>query len=88
MRNKLTRDSTQLSEGIKEELDKLPVGHMTAPSRSPNGIELIALCNRSVESDDETLRKSISDRLLAEHFEAETQAKYKEMRATAVVEKH
>ena len=88
VREKLTRNSTQLNDGIKGLLDKTPVGHLTAPSRSPNGIELIALCDRSAEKNDDELRKSISDRLLAEHFEAETQAKYKEMRATAVIEKH
>ena len=88
VRDKLTRNSTQLNDGVKELLDKTPVGHLTAPSRSPNGIELIALCDRSAEKNDEELRKSISDRLLAQHFEAETQAKYKEMRAAAVIERH
>ena len=88
VRDKLTRNSTQLNESTKELLDKTPVGHLTAPSRSPNGIELIALCDRSAEKNDDELRKSISERLLAEHFEAETQAKYKEMRAAAVIERH
>ena len=88
VRDKITRNSTQLNDSTKELLDKTPVGHLTAPSRSPNGIELIALCERSAEKNDDELRKSISERLLAEHFEAETQAKYKEMRATAVIERH
>lgn len=87
VRSKLTRSSTQLSDGIKELLDKTPIGHLTPPSRSPNGLELVALCDRSADRNDDELRKTISERLLAEHFAAETEAKYKEMRAEAVIKK-
>lgn len=87
VREKLTRNSTQLADGIKDVLDKTPVGHLTQPSRSPNGIELIAVCNRSASADEDELRKQISDRLLAEHMEQETAAKYKEMRAQAVIDR-
>ena len=85
VRAKLTRDSTQLNEGIKDVLDKTPIGHLTEPSRSGNGIELIALCQRSADTDDETLRKQISDRILDEHISQMAAQKYKEMRATAVI---
>ena len=88
VRSSLTRTSTQLGDGIKEVLDKMPIGHLTAPSRSPNGIELIALCDRSASNDTEELRKTISERILNEHMEQETEAKYKDMRAHAVIERH
>ena len=87
VREKVVRNSVQLSEGTRELLDKLPVGHLSPPSRSANGIELIALCDRSAEHNDDELRKSISERVLADHMDATTQAKYKEMRAAAVIEK-
>ena len=88
VREKLVRSSTQLNDVTKDLLDKLPVGHLTAPSRSPNGIELIALCDRSAERNDDDLRKAISERLLSEHMDTEERAKYKEMRAQAVIERH
>ena len=87
VREKLTRTSTQLGDGIREVLDKTPIGHLTAPSRSPNGIELIAVCERSAAKNDDELRKTIAERILAEHMEQEVQAKYKDMRAHAVIEK-
>ena len=87
VREKLTRTSAQLGDGIKDVLDKTPLGHLTAPSRSPNGIELIAVCERSAAKDDDELRKTIADRLLAEHMEQEIVSKYKEMRAHAVIER-
>lgn len=85
IREKLVRSSTQLSDGIKELLDKTPIGHLTEPSRSPNGIELVAVCDRSATKDDEELRKTISDRLLAQHFAQEEAEKYKDMREHAVI---
>ncbi len=88
VREKLVRNSTQLGDQIRQEFDKMPVGHLTPPSRSPNGIELIALCDRSTAANDDELRKTISERLLSDHMDAVTQAKYKEMRAAAVIEKH
>lgn len=87
VREKIVRSSSQLGESIKEVLDKLPIGHLTGPSRSPNGIELIALCDRSTSRNDDELRKEISERLLSTHFDQEADAKYKEMRASAVIER-
>lgn len=87
VREKLVRSSSQLSEAIREVLDKLPIGHTTGPSKSPNGIELIALCDRSTSRNDDDLRKEISERLLAAHYDQEADAKYRDMRAHAVIEK-
>jgi peptidyl-prolyl cis-trans isomerase SurA len=85
VREPLTRSSTQLGEGIKDVLDKTPIGHLTAPSRSPNGIEVIAVCERGAARNDDELRKEISDRILADHIEQDMAQKYREMRATAVI---
>ncbi len=87
VRSKLTRDSTQLNEGIKDVLDKTPIGHLTEPSRSGNGIELIALCDRGAAKDDDQLRKQIGDRILDEHIQSQAERRYKEMRSTAVIER-
>ncbi len=87
VREKIVRNSSQLGDGIKDVLDKLPIGHLTGPSRSPNGIELIALCDRSTSRNDDELRKEISERLLSAHFDKEADSKYKDMRAHAVIER-
>jgi peptidyl-prolyl cis-trans isomerase SurA len=85
VRAKLTRTASQLTDPIKELLDKTPTGHLTEPSRSPNGIELVAVCEKSAERDQDELRKEISERLLAQHYAEEEVTKYKELRASAVI---
>lgn len=87
VREKIVRSSSQLGDGIKDVLNKLPIGHLTGPSRSPNGIELIALCDRSSSRNDDELRKEISERLLSVHYDQEIDSKYKDMRAHAVIER-
>ena len=87
VREKIVRSSAQIGDGFKEILDKLPVGHLTGPSRSPNGIELIALCDKTTSRNDDEMRKEISERLLSAHYDQEADTKYKDMRAHAVIER-
>ena len=85
VRAKLSRDSSQLNDEIKQVLDSTPIGHLTPPSRSGNGIELIAVCERSASTDDESLRKVVADRILDEHIAQIAAQKFRELRATAVI---
>ena len=85
VRAKLSRDSSQLNDEIKQVLDTTPIGHLTPPSRSGNGIELIAVCERSASTDDESLRKVVADRILDEHIAQIAAQKFRELRATAVI---
>lgn len=87
IREPLTRSSTSLSAPLKELLDKTPLGHLTPPSRSGSGLEMVAVCDRGAAKDDTELRKSISDRLLQAHIDEDAKARLKDMRARAVIEK-
>jgi peptidyl-prolyl cis-trans isomerase SurA len=87
VREPLTRTSTQLSAPLKELLDKTPLGHLTAPSRTSSGLEMIAVCARGAPKDDTELRKAVSDRILQAHIDEDAAKRLKEMRAHAVIEK-
>ena len=87
VREPVTRTSTQISSSLKDLLDKTPVGHLSAPSRSSSGLEMVAVCERGAPKDDTELRKSIADRLLQVHIDQDTLARLKDMRSRAVIEK-
>lgn len=87
IREPLTRTNTQLGDGLRQVLDKTPVGHLTAPQRGTSGLEMVALCSRGPSKDDSALRTSISDKLLASHYEEEATRRLKELRSHAVVSK-
>jgi peptidyl-prolyl cis-trans isomerase SurA len=85
VREQITRNSLQLSEGLKQLLDKTPVGHLTPPERTSAGFEMIAVCSKGVSDDDTVLRDAISKRLLAAEFEADAVRRLKEIRSYAVI---
>jgi peptidyl-prolyl cis-trans isomerase SurA len=85
IKDEVTRNSLQLSEGLKQLLDKTPVGHLTEPERTGEGFEMIAVCSKGVSDDDTALRSAISERLLAAEIEADAVKRLKELRSYAVV---
>ena len=87
VREPLTRSSTSLSAPLRALLEKTPVGHLTPPSRSPSGLEMVAVCERAAAKDDTDLRKTISDRLLQAHYDADAAARLKDLRSRAVIDK-
>lgn len=87
VREPLTRSSTSMSAPLRALLEKTPVGHLTPPSRSPSGLEMVAVCDRRAAKDDSDLRKSISDRLLQSHYDEDAAKRLKDLRARAVIDK-
>jgi peptidyl-prolyl cis-trans isomerase SurA len=85
VKDPLTRNSLEISDALKDMLDKTPVGHLTAPQRTSDGIEMIAVCSKSASEDDTALRNSISQRLLEAEMEADASKRLKELRSYAVV---
>jgi peptidyl-prolyl cis-trans isomerase SurA len=81
----LTRNSLQLSDSLKQLLDKTPVGHLTSPEKTSEGIEMIAVCSKGVSDDDTALRSAISQKLLAAEIDADAVKRLKELRSYAVV---
>lgn len=85
VKEEIIRNSLQLSEGLKQLLDKTPVGHLTPPQRTASGIEMIAVCSKNLSDDDTALRNAISEKLLAGEIEADAARRLKELRSYAVV---
>ena len=76
------------NESLRQMLDKTPTGHLTAPQRSTEGLEMIAVCAKGAAKDDSAVRTAISQKLLAAHIEADAERRLKELRARAVVVNH
>lgn len=87
VRDEIVRDSLQLGDQMKQLLDKTPTGHLTAPARGPEGIEMIAVCNKSAATDDSSLRAEISQKILGVQLEADVRKRLQELRSRAVIVK-
>ncbi|MGH6936871.1 MAG: SurA N-terminal domain-containing protein, partial [Methylocella sp.] len=52
VRDSLTKSSVEIGENLRQLLDKTPAGHLTAPQRSSEGLEMIAVCAKGTAKDD------------------------------------
>jgi peptidyl-prolyl cis-trans isomerase SurA len=84
----LTRAGSTLGDQLRTLLDNTPVGHLTPPSRSPDGIEMIALCSKNTLHDDSARDAAVHDTLLSQRLDQASDKLYKEVRARAVIVKH
>ncbi len=87
VRDEIIRDSLDLGEQMKQLLDKTPAGHLTPPSRSAEGIEMIAVCGKSAATDDSSIRAEISQNILASEIDADMQKRLQDLRSRAVIVK-
>jgi peptidyl-prolyl cis-trans isomerase SurA len=88
VKDEITRNSLQISDQLKDLLDKTPVGHLTPPERTAEGVEMIAVCSKGVSDDDTAVRKAISERLLSTEIQADAARRLTELRSYAVIVKH
>jgi peptidyl-prolyl cis-trans isomerase SurA len=85
VRDPLTKTSVEISEGLRQLLEKTPAGHLTALQRSSEGLEMIAVCAKGTAKDDSAARAAISQKILAAHIAADGERRLKELRARAVI---
>ncbi len=87
IKNPLTRTSLQLGEGLKQLLDKTPTGHVTAPQRAADGLEMLALCSKGTAKDDTSARDAIAQKILAARYATEEAKLLKDLKSRAVIQK-
>jgi peptidyl-prolyl cis-trans isomerase SurA len=87
VKDEVVSSSSRLTPALKQMFDKTEVGHLTAPQRTGEGIEMIAICGRTASNDDTALRAQISERLLDAELQQDAARRLKELRSHAVIVK-
>jgi peptidyl-prolyl cis-trans isomerase SurA len=85
VRDPVRRSAVEINEGLRQLLDKTPVGHLTPPQRAPSGLELLAVCAKDTAKDTSAARTVIAQKLLAAHIAADKKRRLAELRAKAVI---
>jgi peptidyl-prolyl cis-trans isomerase SurA len=86
IRDTVVKTSADLPPSLRELLDKTPIGHLTPPEATRQGIEMVALCARKPTTVDTPKKREIRDKMFAEKFEAKSKAYLKEVRDSAMIE--
>jgi peptidyl-prolyl cis-trans isomerase SurA len=88
IRDAVTKTSADLPAPLRELLDKTPIGHLTEPELTKQGVEMVALCDRKPTTVDTPKKKEIRDKMFAEKYEAKSKAYLQEIRKAAMIEYH
>jgi peptidyl-prolyl cis-trans isomerase SurA len=86
IRDTITKTSADIPANLRDLLDKTPVGHLTPPEVTKQGIEMVALCSRKPTKIDTPKKREIREKMFAEKFEAKSKAYLQEVRKAAMIE--
>jgi peptidyl-prolyl cis-trans isomerase SurA len=88
IRESVTKSSADIPPTLREVLDNTPIGHLTPPEVTKQGIEMVALCARDETTVDTPKKREIRDKIFAEKYEAKSKAYLAESRKAAMIECH
>jgi peptidyl-prolyl cis-trans isomerase SurA len=86
IREIVTKTSADLPAPLRELLDKTPVGHLTAPEVTKQGIEMVALCGRKPTTVDTPKKREVREKMFMEKYEKKQKAYLEEVRKAAMIE--
>ena len=86
IRDPVTKTSADLAPPLRELLDKTPIGHLTPPEITKQGVEMVALCERKPTLVDSPKKREIREKMYTEKYEAKQKAYLAEIRKAAMIE--
>ncbi len=86
IRDVVTKTSADIPPTLRELLDGTPIGHLTPPEVTKQGVEMVVLCGRNPTKVDTPKKKEIRDKMFAEKFEAKSKSYLRDVRGSAMIE--
>jgi peptidyl-prolyl cis-trans isomerase SurA len=86
IREPVVKTSADIPPSLREVLDSTPIGHLTPPELTKQGVEMVALCARDPTTIDTPKKKEIREKMFSDKYEAKSKAYLKDARAAAMIE--
>jgi peptidyl-prolyl cis-trans isomerase SurA len=86
IRDVVTKTTADIPEVLRGVLDKTPIGHLTPPEVTKQGIEMVVLCGRKPTTIDTPKKREIREKMFAEKYEAKSKSYLQEVRRAAMIE--
>jgi peptidyl-prolyl cis-trans isomerase SurA len=86
IRDSVTKTSADLPVPLRELLDKTPIGHLTPPEVTKQGVEMVALCDRKATKIDSPKKREIRDKMFQQKYEKKSKDYLDEVRKAAMIE--
>jgi peptidyl-prolyl cis-trans isomerase SurA len=82
----ITRNSTEFSAQLREILDKIEIGKLTAPEVTAQGIQMFAVCERKATTADSPIKRQLREEMFNKRYEAQSKKFLDEIRRQALIE--
>jgi peptidyl-prolyl cis-trans isomerase SurA len=86
IRDPVTKTSADIPVVLRKVLDDTPIGHLTPPEVTKQGIEMVALCARKPTTIDTPKKREIRDKMYAQKYETTSKNYLQEIRKAAMIE--
>jgi len=86
VRDPVVRTSADLAPTLREVLNNTPVGKLTKPEVTAQGVELFALCERKETTADTPQQRGIRQEIFSSRFEAQSKRYLNEVRRASMIE--
>lgn len=82
----VVKTSADIPASLREVLDATPIGHLTPPEVTKQGVEMVVLCGRDPTKVDTPKKREIREKMFTDKFEAKSKSYLREVRAAAMIE--
>lgn len=86
IRETVTKTSADIPGPLRELLDKTPIGRLTPPEITKQGVEMVALCDRKPTKIDTPKKREIREKMYTQKYEAKQKAYLADIRKAAMIE--
>jgi peptidyl-prolyl cis-trans isomerase SurA len=86
IRDAVTKSSADLPPPLRELLDKTPIGKLTPPEITKQGVEMVALCGRKENTTDTPAKRQMKEKIYNERYEAKSKSYLQEVRKGSMIE--
>ncbi len=86
IRETVTKTTADIPEPLRKVLDDTPIGHLTPPEVTRQGIEMVVLCSRKPTMIDTPKKREIQEKMYQAKYEKTSKAYLDEIRKAAMIE--
>jgi peptidyl-prolyl cis-trans isomerase SurA len=86
VREAVTRSSADLDAALRDLLGSMPVGHLTTPEATPQGLQMFAVCGKKASKTESPVQREVKDQIFKRRYEREASRYLEELRKSAMIE--
>jgi peptidyl-prolyl cis-trans isomerase SurA len=86
IREPVVKTSADIPQVLRKLLDDTPIGHLTPPEATRQGIQMVALCSRTPTTIDTPKKREVKEQMYTKKYEATSKAYLQQVRKAAMIE--